>query len=383
MKVLLFMGSYLPGTNSAGITTSVSNMAKELGPDVEFYIVTADRDHGDKAPYKDVLLEQWTTYEEAHVFYSQRYTKDMKYLRDIINNANCDAYYINGFYNISDNFRVFWLYFTCQIAQKKLIIAPRGIFSLGEYNNKKMMRWCYRQLFRCMRLNKKAIWHATSELEKNHVQELFPEVHNNIRVIPNMSGISVTPRTSYPIKEAGMIKIMFISRMSEKKNIKEILNALSHARGDIQMDFYGMIGGDDDKRYWTECIKVIKSLPSNIKCSYHGPVPHDRVSSIYQEHHLFFFPTFGENYGHVIAESLAFGCPLLLSDTTPWNMLEEYGAGWNYGVHDTIDYSKALQKVVDMGQDEWNRMSDCAFKIAEEYINVNKMRKSYLDNLFL
>ena len=44
---------------------------------------------------------------------------------------------------------------------------------------------------------------------------------------------------------------------------------------------------------------------------------------------LFFFPAHGENYGHVIAEAMAAGCPVLISDQTAWRNLEEKGAGWD------------------------------------------------------
>ena len=35
-------------------------------------------------------------------------------------------------------------------------------------------------------------------------------------------------------------------------------------------------------------------------------------------HDLFVFPTLGENFGHVIYESLMCGTPVLVSDNTPW-----------------------------------------------------------------
>jgi glycosyltransferase involved in cell wall biosynthesis len=44
---------------------------------------------------------------------------------------------------------------------------------------------------------------------------------------------------------------------------------------------------------------------------------------------MFFFPTRGENYGHVIAESLSVGTPVLISDQTPWRELSSDGLGWD------------------------------------------------------
>lgn len=377
MRVLVFMGSYLPGMGSAGVTVSISNMVKELNPDVEFYIITADRDHGDVEPYNNVLLEQWTKFGDANVFYSARYSKELKYFKDIINKSKFDAYYVNGFYNYTTNFRLLWLYLTKQIPQKPLIVAPRGIFSLGKYDNKQVSRWCYRKMFCVLGLVKKIIWHATADFERQHILNLFPKVGDNIYIIPNITNIDMQDRIVTLAKVKGKANVMFISRISEKKNIKQIIKALSMVRGEIQMNFYGMIGGESDLAYWNECKVLIESLPSNVHCTYHGEVSHDQVKRLFMNHHLFFFPTFGENYGHVIAESLACGCPVLLSDMTPWNMLREYGGGWNYGVYETDKYANALQQIVDMNQEDWRTMSNNALRIAKDNIETNKVRQSY------
>jgi glycosyltransferase involved in cell wall biosynthesis len=49
---------------------------------------------------------------------------------------------------------------------------------------------------------------------------------------------------------------------------------------------------------------------------------------------LFFLPTRGENYGHVILESFLAGTPALIADTTPWRNLEEAGIGWDLALDD-------------------------------------------------
>ena len=38
---------------------------------------------------------------------------------------------------------------------------------------------------------------------------------------------------------------------------------------------------------------------------------------MFQEYDLLFLPTKGENFGHVILESMSAGTPVLISDTTP------------------------------------------------------------------
>lgn len=363
VKILVFVGSYLPGTNSAGVTTSLTNLIEGIKDYVEFYILTEDRDIGDKEPYRNVPLECWTEYGSAKVFYSRKYIQSIFCLKEIVHSIDFDAYYFNGFYNVKDNFRPFLLYIAKQIPQKPIIVAPRGIFSMGEYDNRLLLRKLYRTFTNLTGLTCKIKWHVTAELEKQDVLKKFPNVESNITVIQNLSSI-VTERTNAMLeKKEGVISIIFISRISPKKNIKFILEVLKQMQGMVSLDIYGMIGTDEEKVYWEECEEIIKTLPKNVSVKYNGTVSHDVVPYLFKNHHLFFFPTFGENYGHVIAESLACGCPVLLSDTTPWNMLEEFGAGWVIPLNQKQKYISILQYAIDMTNNDWTKLSDNAIEL--------------------
>ena len=55
--------------------------------------------------------------------------------------------------------------------------------------------------------------------------------------------------------------------------------------------------------------------------------PKNQVISTFGLYDAFVFPTLGENFGHVIAESLASSCPVICSDQTPWTPVLEAGGG--------------------------------------------------------
>jgi glycosyltransferase involved in cell wall biosynthesis len=80
----------------------------------------------------------------------------------------------------------------------------------------------------------------------------------------------------------------------------------------------------------------------------------------------------------VICEALASGCPVLVSDQTPWRNLEAEGVGWDIPLGETERFRSVLQHCVD-GDDEWyaalsTRAMDYAAKRASnpEIIDANR-----------
>lgn len=378
-KIMIFIGSYLPGTKSAGVTTSISNMVENLKSEFEFYIVTADRDLGESEPYKNVLLEQWTDYEGAHVYYSGKYLNSIKVLKQIVNSVDVDIYYFNGFYNKRDTARVLLLWKLKQIKQKPIIMAPRGIFNMGDATKHEFARFGYRMIFRALSFDKKVFWHATSDIEVNEIIKFFPKSKDKIFVVGNLSGIVLDDYRDCLNKEKGKLKIIYVSRISEKKNLKLIIEALSRIKAElVEWNVYGIIGSKEDQQYWEECESMAEKLPSNVQVCYKGEIPHTKVKNLFLNHHLFFFPTLGENYGHVIAESIAYQCPILLSDRTPWNNLQELDAGWIVPVENKQKYIEILQQVIDMDNNEWKKKSKAAWQAARLLVDSKKIAEDHV-----
>ena len=65
------------------------------------------------------------------------------------------------------------------------------------------------------------------------------------------------------------------------------------------------------------------------------------ISNIFDQNHVLLLPTFGENYGHVINESILNNCPVIISDKTPWQDLEFNNLGY---VCDVTKYQEFQKK---------------------------------------
>lgn len=128
------------------------------------------------------------------------------------------------------------------------------------------------------------------------------------------------------------------------KNLDFALNTLALTSKRIRFDIYGPL---EDQNYWKECQAIIKKLPATISVNYCGTVLPANVKATFGLYDLFLFPTRGENYGHVIAESFSTGTPVLLSDKTPWSDLESDGLGWNLSLENPAAFAQKIEYLAE------------------------------------
>jgi glycosyltransferase involved in cell wall biosynthesis len=245
---------------------------------------------------------------------------------------------------------------------------------------------------------KNTIWHASSDFEAEDILREFPGTKpisiardladlassrmREASIIVTASDLAdgISPRShTRSGKKPGQLRAVFISRFSPKKNLSGALKMLAGVLGDVSFDLYGP---KEDLEYWDECQGLIAALPPNIRVRYCGEIEHERVARVFSEYDLFLFPTLGENYGHVISEALASGCPVLISDQTPWRNLEAEGVGWDIPLGDTERFRSVLQQCVD-GDDEWiaalaSRAQDYAAKRACDPVTIEANRRLFI-----
>src|SRR5690606_37969753 len=102
---------------------------------------------------------------------------------------------------------------------------------------------------------------------------------------------------------------------------------------------------------------------------YIGPVPHQQVQQILTEHDFFLLPTLGENFGHAILEAMTAGCPVIISDQTPWRRLAEKKVGWDLSLNAKSTWVQTLQSCVDMSSIEYQLMAESAQNFALQWID--------------
>lgn len=360
MQILITVGYYLPGYKAGGPIRTLSNMADKLGDEFEFKIITADRDFDDTESYSGIKIDDWNKVGKTDVFYMSPKKRSLSDFKKFLCSTEYDIFYLNSFFSPHFTIKPLLLRRLGLIPDKPLIIAPRGEFSPGALGLKSLKKRVYITVAKALGLYKGAVYQASSEHEEADIRQWFGSVARVI-IAPNLPPVinAADEPKAAKAKKKGCLKIIFLSRISRMKNLDGALKMLNELKGDVQFNIYGPM---EDKVYWTECQKIINNLLENIEVKYCGSIAHDKVGAVMREHDLFFLPTLGENFGHIILEALCAGCPVLISDQTPWRDLEEKGVGWDLPLSKPEMFQEVLQRCVDMNNEEYVKWSERARK---------------------
>lgn len=311
--ILTFLGYYLPGYKSGGPTRTIVNMVDRLGDELEFFIITRDRDLNSEVPYSDIKINEWNHIGKARVFYASPDMFSVQGIASLLRRTPYDVLYLNSFFcPHSTGIPVLLKWLGC-IPKTPVIIAPRGEFSAGALAIKGFKKQNYIAVVKALGLYKDFIWQASSLLETEDIRKNIGEI-SMVHVAQNLLSAHTVDRTNIKRKD-GNLRIIFLSRISPKKNLDYLLFVLKKVSVSLELSIYGTL---EDINYWNECLSIIEQIPKHISIMYYGEVVPCNIFKVFSEHDLFVFPTRGENFGHVIFEALNSSTPVIISDQTPW-----------------------------------------------------------------
>jgi len=377
-KVLVLSKYYLPGYKAGGPIRSLANMVSKLDDEVEIKIITTDRDFGNSQAYPNIHVNCWNPVGKAEVLYLAPNRLTLKSLQKAIRSTPHDVLYLNSCFSPVFSIKPLLLRKLGLIPIKPVILAPRGEFSRGALSLKRLKKRVFIAAARRIRLYQGIVWQATTEYEKNYILQQFGK-DIAVSVVPNLVSFVPGSRSlerDTITKNKGKMQVVFLSRISPKKNLAYALKLLASVKGEVKFDIYGVI---TNLSYWRRCQSQIQLLPGNIHVSYRGPIPHSKVLETMGNYHLFFLPTKGENFGHAIAEALLAGCPVLISDQTPWRRLEQSGVGWDVPLDRPELFTALLQRVIDMDASEFEAISRNAKRYGMYKTDDSRVGGQYLE----
>lgn len=362
--ILVLADYYPPAYRAGGPTRSLPRIVERLGAKLDFRVITRGRDLGTHTSLPGIPLNRWIPAGKGTCLYLSRWRSSGGGVALALRGTAHDVLYLNSIFSIPFSLVPLLLRRFRIVPRRGLVIAPRGELDAGALSLKKRRKSLYLGIVRWLHLVDEAVWHATSELEASRIRTMAGD-RRAIIVVGADIAFPTADAVPARSKISGSLAIAFLSRIARKKNLLFAIETMKGVRGNIDFDVYGPI---EDRRYWQDCLRAAEGL-SGIAMRYRGIVPPDKVSRALADHHILYLPTLGENFGHAIVESLVVGCPVLISDQTPWRDLEKRRAGWDLPLSQPEAFRRVLQECVGMDQADFGAWSTGARELGMEIAN--------------
>ena len=377
-KVLILNPRFLPGFRSGGPQQTVKNICDAFNEKAEIYLITKNCDFGSSEPY-DLPTDVWLDLYGIKIKYLPESEYGFKKFKEAY--QEFDYIYSCGLF-CENSYHMMFIHRFFGKAGKKLYVAPMGVFSENAISSKGAKKQFFLKMCSALGLFKHIIWSFTSSMELEEAQKALRQRINDYIIaedLPRKIDFN-TQADKVSKKQNGKLRVIFLSRISPKKNLEKCFEILKHTfDGDIIFDIYGT---KESEEYWNKCWALRDRLPNNVVTNYCGEVTPDQVIDTFGEYDIFLFPTKGENFGHVIYEALAGGCVPIISDTTPWCDFENKKCGYICSLDDTGAFQKALSEVIALSDEEFQQMKNNALYYAENKYNTS-IKDSGYNKVFL
>jgi glycosyltransferase involved in cell wall biosynthesis len=284
---------------------SVSMLAEQLaqtGERVEVYTTTANGK--DELAVDDGKV---VSVDGVDVIYFKRITKDHTHFSPRLllqlwrQGRQFDVVHIHGWWNTVS-------VLACWLAQKRgltVIVSPRGMLSSYSFSNKNNSAKSLIHRLVGQKLLKKSFVHATSDNEYKAVSSLVKP--KGIFNIPNFIRLDAVEH-SHERLEGNGLKIIFFSRVEEKKGLDILLEALRY----VNIPFQLTIAGSGEPEYINRLKKIATEHSIDDRMEWIG-FQTGKKFEILAEHDLMVLPSYDENFGNVVIESLSAGTAVLIS----------------------------------------------------------------------
>lgn len=225
----------------------------------------------------------------------------------------------------------------------KLVTSPRGTLSawaLGRSRSVKRVLWPLQR----RALSRADLLHATSEVEVQEIRALG--FNAPVALVPN--GIDL-PDLPLSRPDKNVRTLLFLSRIHPTKGLDRLL----HAWMDVQVrfpDWQLVIAGRGEAVHVQEVQQLAQSLGVQ-RVEFPGPLYGEAKAQAYFDADLFVLPTHSENFGMVVAEALAHGCPAVVSTGAPWQGLQTEVCGW-WVANDIETLAATLSTAMQLPADE-------------------------------
>ena len=207
------------------------------------------------------------------------------------------------------------------------ILRPLGTLDPADLQKKKQLKQIYAALLEKPNIAGAAAIHFTS-LQEANVSERFGVSTKDLVIPLGVQLPSSNPPS--PIPDSPFPTLLYMSRIDPKKGLNLLLPALENLLAEGFKFHFVLAGGNpQDPDYEAKIKAQVEGSPLVEYATIAGFVTGDRKASLLQQADLFVLPSYYENFGIAVAEAMASGTPVVISDGVYiWQDVQQAEAGW-------------------------------------------------------
>ena len=370
MRKLLIMASlFYPQKNGGGPPVSIMNVVQAIHDKFEIMVISKNHEVGSQEKLPGIE-QGWKQYSFGRVFYFNYGQHTVKNVYRLICEIKPDVIYQNSFLSYDDVLPV--LLYKKMHQHVGVVVAPRGEVCEKRFAIGMRKKTLYTQTLRVTGLLRGVKFQATGLEEVRDIQRYVGVPEQSIYNINNFSYANEA-NMSTAQKQVGELNLCYIARIQDTKNLLYGIERLKNVCGRVRYDIYGPI---ENQEYYERCFSV--TLPSNVTIQYCGSVDHEDVGKVISRYHAFYMPTIGENYGHSIVEAMMHSRPVVISNMTPWNGIEEAGGGYAISLNRPEVFEQRLNELCQMDNRAYQMMCIAAKTYIGKQLNLEKIVQQYI-----
>lgn len=243
------------------------------------------------------------------------------------------------------------------------VVTPRGSVDDWSLRQKAWRKRLALLTYQGRDLRHAVAFHTTSDAETEQIRRLGYRQP----VIQAPNGVNV-PETLPPWRREGPVRrMLFLSRMHEKKGVRELVEAWDSVRpkGWICELVYSVCGATE-AAYEREVRGLVSVRGLDGQFVFSGAVADEDKWRVYRRADCFVLPTHTENFGIAVAEALYAGLPVITTTGAPWRAVAERRCGWWVAADDVGALADALRAATDLPDGELRRMGERGHGLATE-----------------
>ena len=208
------------------------------------------------------------------------------------------------------------------------VLAPRGMLVAEMIRRKNsLVKRAWLALFERRNVERASAVHVTSALEEADLRELGL-APRRLTILPNgIDTPSIPPRgfsgEAAPVSSRCRPTVLALGRIHWKKGLDRLIRALPHVpEADL------LIAGNDEDGQIAKLRSLAAECGVSSRVAFAGPVYDDRKWSLLASAALLALPSYSENFGNVVLEAMAVGCPVIVTpEVGAASIVQRSGAG--------------------------------------------------------